>query len=172
MTTIRPMTDADADAVLTIYQLGIDEGNATFETSTPTWDDFASAKINSLSRVAVDDAGVVVGWVAASPVSSRACYAGVIEHSVYVHPDARGQRIGARLLQALIESATDDGVWTIQSSIFPENEASLRLHTAAGFRVVGRRERIARHHGRWRDTVLIEYRRPDDRDREAVDASR
>lgn len=160
--TIRPMVAEDADAVLAIYQAGIDEGNATFETTAPSWDEFVASKINRLNRVAVDDAGVVLGWVAASPVSGRACYAGVIEHSVYVHPQARGQRIGARLLQALIDSATADGIWTIQSSIFPENEASLRLHAAAGFRVVGRRERIAQHHGRWRDTVLIEYRRPVD----------
>lgn len=177
MITIRPMVAEDADAVLAIYQAGIDEGNATFETSAPTWDGFVASKINSLSRVAVDDADAVVGWVAASRVSARPCYAGVIEHSVYVHPNARGQRIGARLLQQLIDAATADGIWTIQSSIFPENAASLRLHTAAGFRVVGRRVRIARHHGRWRDTMLIEYRRPDDTvgrhlDREAVDACR
>lgn len=169
MITIRAMTDADSDAVLAIYQAGIDEGNATFETSAPNWGDFVASKINSLSRVAVDDAGVVLGWVAASPVSIRACYAGVIEHSVYVHPYARGQRIGARLLQDLIDAATADGIWTIQSSIFPENQASLRLHTAAGFRIVGRRERIAQHHGHWRDTVLIELRRPD---RGTADASR
>ena len=172
MITIRPMVTQDADAVLAIYQAGIDEGNATFETSAPTWDQFVASRIGSLSRVAVDDADVVLGWVAASPISARPCYAGVIEHSVYVRPDVRGQRIGARLLQDLIDSATSDGIWTIQSSIFPENAASLRLHTAAGFRVVGRRERIARHHGRWRDTVLIEYRRPDDQEREAGDAGR
>lgn len=162
MITIRPMTAADGDAVLAIYQAGIDEGNATFETSAPTWVDFANSRISSLSRVAVDEVGTVLGWIAASHVSSRACYAGVVEHSVYVHPRARGRRIGGRLLDDLIESATADGIWTIQSAIFPENEASLRLHSAAGFRVVGRRERIARHHGRWRDTILIEYRRPDD----------
>lgn len=163
MITIRPMTEPDADAVLAIYQAGIDEGNATFETRAPTWEEFVASRINSLSRVAVDDDGTVLGWVAASRVSSRACYAGVIEHSVYVHPSARGRGVGSALLQELITTATADGVWTIQSSIFPENQASLRLHTAAGFRVVGRRVRIARHHGRWRDTILIEYRRPDDK---------
>lgn len=177
MITIRPMTDADAEPVLAIYQAGIDEGNATFETSVPTWERFVGSKIAAFSRVAVDGDDTVLGWVAASPISSRPCYAGVIEHSVYVHPAARGRRIGARLLQELIDTATADGIWTIQSSIFPENQASLRLHEAAGFRVVGRRERIARHHGRWRDTVLIEYRRADDsrvhdQARSAADARR
>jgi phosphinothricin acetyltransferase len=166
MITVRPMSDADAEAVLAIYRIGIDEGDATFETSPPSWDDFVAAKIASLSRVAVDVDGAVVGWIAASPVSARACYAGVVEHSLYVHPRARGRGIGSRLLAELITAADAAGIWTIQSSIFPENRASLRLHTAAGFRVVGRRERIARHHGRWRDTVLIEYRRPDDPDHE------
>ncbi|MCL2535778.1 MAG: N-acetyltransferase family protein [Nocardiaceae bacterium] len=156
------MTDADAESVLAIYQAGIDEGNATFETGVPTWEQFVASKRGRFSRVAVDDTGVVLGWVAASPISARPCYAGVIEHSVYVHPDARGRRVGTRLLEELIGSATTDGVWTIQSAIFPENAASLRLHTAVGFRIVGRRERIARHHGRWRDTILIEYRRSDD----------
>jgi L-amino acid N-acyltransferase YncA len=155
------MTDVDAEAVLAIYQAGIDEGNATFETSVPTWPDFVASKIDTFSQVATGPDGAVVGWVAASPVSSRPCYAGVIEHSVYVDPGARGQQIGTRLLHWLIDSAAANGIWTIQSSIFPENFASLRLHTSAGFRVVGRRERIARHHGRWRDTILIEYRRPD-----------
>jgi L-amino acid N-acyltransferase YncA len=94
----------------------------------------------------------------ASATSGRGVYAGVVEHSVYVHPDARGQGTGRRLLDALITSAEAAGIWTIQSSIFPENTASLRLHQLAGFRVVGTRERIGRHHGRWRDTVLIERR--------------
>lgn len=163
MITIRPMIEPDADAVLAIYQAGIDEGNATFEARAPTWEEFAASRINSLSRVAVGDDGTVLGWVAASRVSGRACYAGVIEHSVYVHPRARGRGVGSALLRELITAATADDVWTIQSSIFPENQASLRLHTAAGFRLVGRRVRIARHHGRWRDTILIEYRRPDDK---------
>ncbi|QGN35069.1 GNAT family N-acetyltransferase [Microlunatus sp. Gsoil 973] len=162
MITVRPMTDADAQAVLAIYRIGIDEGDATFETGPPGWDEFLASKIAALSRVAVDADGTVVGWIAASPVSARACYAGVAEHSVYVHPRARGRGVGSRLLAELITAADAAGIWTIQSSIFPENRASLRLHAAAGFRVVGRRERIARHHGRWRDTVLIEYRRPDD----------
>jgi L-amino acid N-acyltransferase YncA len=109
--------------------------------------------------VAVTGTGVQ-GWVAASPVSARPVYRGVVEHSLYVHPYARGQGIGRTLLGALIASTEAAGIWTIQSSIFPENAASAALHRAAGFRVVGTRERIAQHHGRWRDTVLIERRSP------------
>ena len=104
--------------------------------------------------------GQVTGWVAASPVSGRRVYAGVVEHSVYVHRAARGQGTGRALLAALITSTEAAGIWTIQSSIFPENTATVALHRAAGFRVVGTRERIARHHGRWRDTVLLERRSP------------
>ena len=100
----------------------------------------------------------VVGWAALSPTSGRACYAGVVEHSVYVAEDARGRGIGRRLLEALVESADRGGIWTIQTSVFPENEATIRLHVRAGFRVVGRRERIAKLDGVWRDTVLVERR--------------
>ena len=155
------MTPADADAVLTIYEIGMDEGNATFETRVPTWERFDSGHLPAYSHVAVDNLNTVLGWIAASPVSTRACYAGVIEHSVYVHPDARGQRIGKLLLDRLIEASEALGIWTIQSSIFPENRASLALHIAAGFRTIGTRERIAQHDGRWRDTLLIERRAPE-----------
>jgi phosphinothricin acetyltransferase len=102
--------------------------------------------------------GDVLGWVAVSPVSARAVYRGVVEHSVYVDPGARGQGLGRGLLDALIGSTEAAGIWTIQSGIFPENAASVALHKAAGFRVVGTRERLGQHHGRWRDVVLIERR--------------
>ena len=154
---IEPMTGQHAAAVLAIYQAGIDEGNATFETRAPGWPTFTAARLPGHRLVAIA-AGQVTGWVAASAVSVRGVYAGVVEHSVYVHPGARGQGAGRRLLDALIASTEAAGIWTIQSSIFPENTASLRLHQLAGFRVVGTRERIARHHGRWRDTMLIERR--------------
>ena len=156
---IEAMTDAHAAAVLAIYQAGIDEGNATFETRAPGWEEFTAARLAGHRYVAVTGTGVQ-GWVAASPVSARPVYRGVVEHSLYVHPDARGQGIGRTLLGALIASTEAAGIWTIQSSIFPENAASAALHRAAGFRVVGTRERIAQHHGRWRDTVLIERRSP------------
>lgn len=156
--TTRPMTTADAPAVLAIYQAGIDEGNATFETRAPSWEQFEAGHPAAFRHVAVDGDDAVLGWVAASPVSARRCYAGVVEHSVYVHPDARGRGVGRKLLARLVEVSEALGVWTIQSSIFPENHASAALHAAAGFRVVGTRERIAQHHGRWRDTLLIERR--------------
>ncbi|MEV4770800.1 GNAT family N-acetyltransferase [Micromonospora humida] len=155
--TVRPMTAADADAVLAIYQAGLDAGNASFETTAPTWADFDAARLPAHRFVAVVG-GVVVGWIAASPTSSRAVYAGVVEHSVYVHPAAQGCGAGRLLLDALVASTEAAGIWTIQSGVFPENTASLALHERAGFRVVGVRERVGRHHGRWRDVVLIERR--------------
>ena len=154
---ITPMTSEHAPAVLAIYQTGIDEGNATFETRVPPWEQFSAAKLPAHRYVAVTGEGVR-GWVAASPVSDRCAYAGVVEHSVYVHPAARGQGVGRRLLDTLIASTEAAGIWTIQSGIFPENTASAALHQAAGFRVVGTRERIGRHYGRWRDVILIERR--------------
>jgi L-amino acid N-acyltransferase YncA len=156
---ILPMTDIHADAVLTIYQGGIDEGNATFETRAPSWPTFASAKLPGHNYVAIEY-GKVLGWVGASLISTRCAYAGVIEHSVYVDAAARGHGVGRRLLDALIASTEAAGIWTIQSGIFPENIASLALHDAAGFRIVGMRERIGQHRGRWRDVVLLERRSP------------
>jgi L-amino acid N-acyltransferase YncA len=152
------MTQAHAEAVIAIYQAGIDEGNATFETTAPSWADFDAGKLDAHRFVAVDDDGVVVGWIAAIAVSDRCAYAGVVEHSVYVAPAARGRGVGHALLDAFATSTEAAGIWTIQSSIFPENRASAALHRSAGFREVGRRERIGRHHGVWRDVVLIERR--------------
>ena len=129
------MTDVHAAAVLAIYQAGIDEGNATFETCSPGWPAFTAARLPRHRYVAVT-AGQVTGWVTASPVSGRCVYAGVVEHSVYVTPEARGHGVGGALLQALIDSTEAAGIWTIQSGIFPENTASLRLHVREGFRVV------------------------------------
>jgi L-amino acid N-acyltransferase YncA len=156
---IEPMTTGHSAAVLEIYQAGIDEGDATFETRAPAWEEFAAARLPGHRYVALS-AGHVVGWVAVSTVSDRCVYAGVVEHSVYVHPAARGQGVGRQLLGTLIASTEAAGIWTIQSGIFPENTASAALHQAAGFRVVGTRERIGRHHGRWRDVILIERRSP------------
>lgn len=156
---IEPMTGAHAGAVLAIYQAGIDEGNATFETAAPAWEAFTAARLLAHRYIATN-AGRVLGWVAASAVSGRGVYAGVVEHSVYVDPAARGLGVGRTLLAALISSTEAAGVWTIQSSLFPENTASRALHRSSGFREVGRRERIGQHHGRWRDTILIERRSP------------
>jgi len=156
---IEPMTGEHAAAVLAIYQAGIEEGNATFETRAPDWAAFTADRLPA-HRFVATAAGQVAGWVAASAVFGRCVYAGVVEHSVYVHPAARDQGIGRRLVEALITSTEAAGIWTIQSGIFPDNAASLALHQAVGFRVVGTRERIGQHHGRWRDVVLIERRSP------------
>jgi phosphinothricin acetyltransferase len=161
--TIRAMTAADAERVLAIYQAGMDCGNASFEHTAPDWTAFDASKLAEHRLVAVDGAGGVVGWVAVSRVSTRAVYAGVVEHSVYVDPSAQGRGVGRALLDALFASTDAAGIWTIQSGVFPENAASLALHHAAGFRTVGIRERIGRHASqgnRWRDVVFIERRSP------------
>jgi len=162
---IRAMTATDWTAVEYIYREGIATGNATFEAEPPTWAAFDSGKLVLGRLVAEDAAGFVIGWVAASPVSSREVYRGVVEHSVYVANKARGRGAGAALLDAFLRAADSAGVWTVQSSIFPENPASLALHDRAGFRRVGHRERIALMTygpwaGQWRDTILVERRHP------------
>jgi phosphinothricin acetyltransferase len=157
---IAPMRPEHAEQVLTIYQLGIDEGNATLETAAPAWEVFDAAKLDDHRLVALDEGGRVLGWAAVVPVSDRCAYAGVVEHSVYVRLDARGRGVGRALLDALLSSTDAAGVWTVQSGIFPEDTASLALHQRAGFRAIGTRERIGRHHGKWRDVVLVERRSP------------
>ncbi|MFI1647282.1 GNAT family N-acetyltransferase [Streptomyces avidinii] len=154
---IEALLPEHAEQVLGIYQSGIDEGNATFETKAPEWAAFDKAKLPGHRFVALDD-GRVLGWVAASAVSDRCAYAGVVEHSVYVHPAARGRGVARALLDALVASTEAEGIWTIQSGIFPENTASLAVHARAGFRIIGTRERIGCHHGVWRDVVLLERR--------------
>ncbi|MGC0386743.1 N-acetyltransferase family protein [Streptomyces sp. SAI-129] len=157
---VRPLTAEHAGQMLAIYQAGMEEGNATFETSSPSWEAFDAAKLPEHRFAALDADGTVLGWVAASRVSDRCAYAGVVEHSVYVSPEERGRGVAATLLKALIDSTEAAGIWTIQSGIFPENTASLALHQRAGFRVLGTRERIGKQHGRWRDVVLVERRSP------------
>jgi phosphinothricin acetyltransferase len=160
MVTIRPMTAADGEAVLRIYQAGLDSGPASYETVAPSWDAFDRARLPQHRFVAV--AGdAVVGWVAVWPVSTRPVYAGVVEHSIYIDPASRGRGVGLTLLRELIDSTEAAGIWTIQSGIFPENTASLRLHERAGFRVIGIRHhpgRDQRPGGAWRDVVRIERR--------------
>ncbi|QLH25319.1 GNAT family N-acetyltransferase [Streptomyces sp. Rer75] len=159
-TLIVPLAAEHAEQVLAIYQAGIDEGNATFETAAPSWEAFDAAKMPEHRFAALDGNGTVLGWIAASRVSDRCAYVGVVEHSVYVHPAARGRGLASALLKALIASTEAAGIWTIQSGIFPENTASLAVHSRTGFRVIGTRERIGRHHGTWRDVLLIERRSP------------
>ncbi|WP_242889124.1 GNAT family N-acetyltransferase [Actinomadura litoris] len=156
---VVPMGREHADEVLAVYQAGIGGGDATFETTAPTWQRFDASRLREHRLVALDG-GRVLGWAAVSAVSDRCAYAGVVEHSVYVHPDAQGRGVGLLLLRALLASTDGAGIWTVQSGVFPENAASLALHAKVGFRVIGTRERIGRHHGRWRDVVLIERRSP------------
>ena len=154
------MTREHAEAVLKVYAAGIAEGDATFETEAPTWAEFDASRLPGHRFVALDDDGVVLGWVAVTPVSSRQSYAGVVEHSVYVDTRARGRGVGRVLLDRLIASTEAAGIWTIQSGIFPENVASLALHRHAGFREVGVRRRVAQLAGEWRDVILVERRSP------------
>ena len=142
-----------------IFEQGIAGKNATFETEAPSWEAWDRSQLGGQRYVAVEQ-GRVVGWVAAHPVSSRPCYRGVVEHSVYVDPAHGGRGIGRTLLDALVSSTESAGIWSIQSGIFPENRASLALHRRCGFRTVGRRERLGQHHGRWRDVILVERRSP------------
>jgi phosphinothricin acetyltransferase len=166
--TVRvvPMTVEHADAVLAVYAAGIATGHATFESEPPTWERFDAGHLREHRLVALDDDGALLGWAAVSPVSARAVYAGVVEASLYVSADARGAGIGRLLMDALLSSAAAGGIWTVQSVVFPENGPSLAMHAAAGFRVVGTRERLARMThgplaGRWRDVVLLEKRLDD-----------
>jgi L-amino acid N-acyltransferase YncA len=152
---LRELTKADWLAVRSIYEQGIAGGQATFETEAPMWAVWDRA--HSLRLVAEQDREVL-GWAALSPVSERCVYGGVVEDSVYVADSAQGRGIGRALLEEVVRRAERDGVWTIQAGIFPENESSIALHERCGFRVVGMRERIGKHHGVWRDVVLMERR--------------
>ncbi|MBJ6146068.1 GNAT family N-acetyltransferase [Hymenobacter sp. BT559] len=157
---LHPLTAAHWPAVRAIYEEGIATGNATFETQAPEWDAWDRAHLPHSRLVAVDEAGMVLGWAALSPVSSRCVYGGVAELSIYIAAEARGQGVGRQLLQALITDSEAHGIWTLQAGTFEENSASIGLHTQAGFRVVGHRERIGQHHGVWRNTVQLERRSP------------
>ena len=154
---VRDLRPGDWPEVARIYQQGIETGNATFETEVPSWEDWDGAHLPG-PRFVAERGGRVVGWIALAPVSSRACYRGVAEISVYVEEGARGGGVGSQLLAAVVDSAERAGIWTLQTSVFPENGASLALLRRFGFRVVGTRERIGRLHGDWRDTVLVERR--------------
>jgi len=154
---IRDLRPLDWPEVARIFEEGIRSGNATFETEAPSWEAWDAAHlVEHRLVVTLDDE--VAGWAALSPVSDRCCYSGVAEHSIYVAERARGLGLGRQLLGALIASSEAGGFWTLQAGVFPENEASIALHTALGFRVVGVRERLGRRHGVWRDVVLLERR--------------
>ncbi len=155
---IRSMTAGDWPDVRRIYEEGIATGDATFQTEAPSWESWDAAHLATCRLVAVDTNASVTGWAALSAVSARPVYEGVVEVSVYVAAEARGHGIGRELLEALIAAAEKDGRWTLQAGIFPENTASVALHERCGFRIVGRRERLGRMRGAWRDVLLMERR--------------
>jgi phosphinothricin acetyltransferase len=154
---IDALTPADWEQVRAIYLDGIAFGQATFETDAPSWEEWDAAH-HPFARLIARSDGRALGWAALSPVSRRRCYAGVAEVSVYVRAQDRGRGIGRQLLSAVIEDSERHGIWTLQGATFPENEASLRLQRVCGFRVIGRRERVAQLRGFWRDTILTERR--------------
>jgi L-amino acid N-acyltransferase YncA len=157
--TISPLRADHWDAVARIYAEGIATGHATFETEVPSWERWDASHLADHRLVALSE-DEVVGWAALSPVSDRCVYGGVAEESVYVADGARGRGVGRALLEALIERSEAAGIWTIQTGIFPENEASVRLHERVGFRIVGVREGLGKHAGVWRDVLLLERRSP------------
>lgn len=154
---IVPMTVADWTAVRQIYLEGLATGHASFETDAPNWEEWNESRVPHSRLVARED-GRILGWAALSPVSRRPCYAGVAEVSIYVATAEHGRGIGKALLQRLIEESERNGIWSLYGATFPENAASLHMQLACGFRIVGRRERIAQHCGIWRDTVITERR--------------
>ena len=153
----RSMNRNDWDAVAEIYRQGIASGHATFETEVPNWEKWNSDHL-SHSRIVVTLNGEIQGWAALSPVSGRCVYGGVAEVSVYVATDHYGKKLGSGLLSQLIDLSEQNGIWTLQSGIFPENKASLKIHLNLGFREVGIRKKIGKMNGIWRDTVLLERR--------------
>ena len=159
---LAPLRPEHWTEVRRIYAAGIATGHATFEAEPPGWEAFDAARLAEHRLVALDG-GLVVGWGAASSVSDRCAYAGVVEHSLYVTPECHGRGVGRILLDGLVRSTEAAGIWTIQSGVFPENLASLALHDRAGFRVVGRRQRVGLMTygpmaGTWRDVLLVERR--------------
>lgn len=157
MIKIEQMTAGHWPAVREIYRQGIDTGMATFETEVPEWDEWDESHLPHSRLVAVEGREVL-GWAALSPVSDRCAYGGVAEVSVYVAEDARGKRIGTKLLESLTELSEENGIWTLQAGIFAGNEASIKVHERCGFRVVGRREKLGQLDGAWKDVMLLERR--------------
>ena len=155
---IREMQPEDAERVLKIFEQGIEGGNATFDKEVPSWE-FWDKKFFKVCRLVLEDEnGVVQGWAAIQPVSARDCFKGVAEVSIYLSNEVQGQGLGKVMLQKLIADSEENGFWMLQSGIFPENVASIKIHQKLGFREVGYREKIAEMNGKWRDIVLMERR--------------
>lgn len=154
---VADMEADDWEQVRSIYLEGIATGQATFETGAPPWEKWDAGHLRQ-ARLVARAGDAILGWAALSPVSDRCVYGGVAEVSVYVGERGRGQGVGRALLEALIEASEQNGIWTLQAGVFPENAASVKLHLNCGFREVGRRERIGKLGGVWRDTLLLERR--------------
>lgn len=154
---IRDLIEQDWDAVKMIYEEGIATGNATFQTSAPSWEEWNTSHLQTC-RIVAEENNEIMGWAALTSVSSRCVYAGVAEVSIYVRLEKSGKGIGHALMNRLIALSESEGIWTLQAGIFPENLASIGLHEKAGFRKLGVREKIGRQQGIWRDTVLMERR--------------
>ncbi|MRG86127.1 GNAT family N-acetyltransferase [Salinibacillus xinjiangensis] len=155
--TIDGMNTTDWEQVLTIYQEGIDTGNATFRTKAPTWEEWNHYHLMDC-RLVAREGDKVLGWAALTPTSKMEAYAGAAELSIYVGRNSKGKGVGSQLLQALIQRSEEKGFWTLQAGIFPENTSSIHLHKKHGFREVGRREHIGKLNGVWRDVILLERR--------------
>jgi L-amino acid N-acyltransferase YncA len=155
--SVRPMAPENWPSVRDIFLEGIASGNATFETEAPGWEEWDQSHLGSSRLVAVVGSRIV-GWAALSPVSHRSAYSGVAEVSVYVTGAEQGHGVGKALLNAIVEESERRGLWTLQASVFPDNATSIALHRTCGFRVIGRRQRIGRLSGIWRDVVLLERR--------------
>ena len=154
---VREMLPADSDRVLEIYRMGLETRNATFETTVPSWNEWDSKHLSHSRFVSVENEKVT-GWAALTPFSARKVYRGVAEVSIYIASSFRGKGTGSVLMEKIITSSELNGIWTLVSSVFPENEATLKLHAKFGFRIIGKRERIAKLDGIWRDTILLERR--------------
>ncbi len=157
MIEIRNMTSNDWKDVARIYDMGIATGHATFETETPSWEAWNNSHIKECRLIATEN-NQIVGWAALSAVSSRCVYGGVAEVSLYVDTGCTGKGIGTKLLKSMIEESEQEGFWTLQSGIFPENIASLNIHKKLGFRIIGIKEKIGKMNGMWRDNTLLERR--------------
>jgi phosphinothricin acetyltransferase len=156
--TVSDMTKADWSAVRNVYLEGIATGNATFETEAPTWEEWDADHVLTPRLVARTSDNTIIGWTALSQVSSRDVYAGVAEVSIYVAAASRGMGVGRLLMQTIAERSEEEGFWTLQAGVFPENLSSIQMHKRCGFRIVGVRERLGKLDGVWRDILLMERR--------------
>ena len=154
---IRNITEKDYPELSRIYLGGIATGNATFQTTAPTWEEWNASHMQQC-RLYIAGEGEMLGWAALTPVSNRCVYAGVAEVSIYIDQDKRGKGIGSLLMNELITQSEAAGIWTLQAGIFPENKASIRLHEKHGFRIIGYRERIGKMNDTWRDNLVLERR--------------